>query len=123
MRYVSEDPFTLSCDSTHLPPYQLTFSEQILNPYAERPTYSISSHLIDRGNSTYDNVLAGNPQPSIPNYICLVFVEVQPYYGDEETYKDRVYHECELLKLNIAGRKDDPNFNVYSSCLTFQKKL
>ncbi|CAI8053775.1 hypothetical protein GBAR_LOCUS29379, partial [Geodia barretti] len=80
VRYVSEDPFTLSCYSTHLPPYQLTFSEQILNPYAERPTYPNSSHLIDRRNSTYDNVLAANPQPSIPNYICRVSVKVQPFY-------------------------------------------
>ena len=105
MRYVSEDPFTLSCYSTHLPPYQLTFSEQILNPYAERPTYPNSSHLIDRRNSTYDNVLAANPQPSIPNYICRVSVKVQPFYREGETSKDPVSHQCELLNLKLPVEK------------------
>ncbi|CAI7996748.1 hypothetical protein GBAR_LOCUS1946, partial [Geodia barretti] len=63
VRYISEYPFVLSCDSTHLPPYQVQWE------FSDEDSFSFSSHLVDRKNSTYENILVGlNPVGS--TYKC-----------------------------------------------------
>ncbi|CAI8015432.1 hypothetical protein GBAR_LOCUS9556, partial [Geodia barretti] len=76
VRVISEDPFIISCDSTHLPPYLVQWWQDgdVLGEELS------SSHLIHRGNSTYENTLylaTGHGT----TFKCIAFVAVDLNYA------------------------------------------
>ena len=97
--YLSEDPFILSCDSAYLPPQLVTW-EMNYDLISEGETFSFSSHLIHRGNSSYENILAmavGHTPPET-TFTCIVQGIIQRYYDNGEMYQPRLYPTCEPLK-------------------------
>ena len=84
LRYTSEDPVIFSCDSAHLPPYLVQWKRDgvILS---DEDSFSFSSRLIHRENSTYENTLApaAGQTPAGTTYKCTVTVQIQPYSRSE----------------------------------------
>ena len=104
--YLSEDPFILSCDSAYLPPQLVTW-EMNYDLISEGDMFSFSSHLIHRGNSSYENILAmavGHTPPET-TFTCIVKGLIQPYYdyNSGETYKYPVNQKCEPLKHTVSS--------------------
>ena len=93
VRRTSTHPFSLFCDSTHLPPRVVKWWQE------EEPTndsFSLSSHLSDRQSSSYDNTLVvttGNSQIG-STFTCGVLMQVQPYYSFGETRRSVISHTC-----------------------------
>jgi hypothetical protein len=97
VRQISKNPFAISCDSTHLPPYNVQW-------WAEPATDSLSltsSHLTHRHTSSYSNtlVVANGDSPVGSTYTCGVRMQTQPYYIQPETPRTIVSHTCEYVSL------------------------
>ena len=96
VRYVSEDPFILSCDSAHIPPYLVQWWRGG-NILSDGDSFSFSSRLIHRRNSTFGNTLTIAQRSSSSTYRCTISVIVQPYFSYIGNKKDRVTRTCEFL--------------------------
>ena len=104
MRRTSENPFTLTCTSTFLPPYKTWWLVDLDG--ADVETYSISSILTDRQESTYDNHLTIVPGNSLTEVIfrCEVQMQVQPYDFTDRAHPVSNYceYESSCSSLNHA---------------------
>ena len=97
IRRTSETPFTLSCDSTHLPPYLVGWWQND-SVVSDRHTHSL---LTDRHTSSYENILvvaAGNRLAGT-TYTCGVGTQVQPYSGGQA--EPPATTTCELSSLSV----------------------
>ena len=91
IKYISEDPFILSCESTTFPPFLVQW-ENNDGYHQESP-----SHLINRRNSIYETILDMTLQPTIvqktkPTHVLcqlklIMCPEIQHFMKYESTNK------------------------------------
>ena len=83
IKYISEDPFILSCESTIFPPFLVQWENN--NGYHQESP----SHLINRRNSINETILdiAANHSPENQGYTCFASVKVNYVSGDPALYE------------------------------------
>ena len=93
IRRLSSHPLTLTCHTTHLPPYRLHWWHNNTIVTKEHTHTS----LLDGHASSFQNTLSVAPSNALPGttYRCGVGMQIQPFYEEEEPSVSFRYRECE----------------------------
>ena len=93
IRQLSSHPLTLTCHTTHLPPYQLHWWHNNTIVTKEHTHTS----LLDGHASSFQNTLSVAPSNALPGttYRCGVGMQIQPFYEEGEPSVSFSYRECE----------------------------
>ena len=83
VRHISDSPFTLSCDSAHLPLHAITLTHHDTLTTAGT---LVSTVISDRNESIYSNlfVFPTNFNPTRGIFTCTASFVLQPYYEASE---------------------------------------